>query len=114
MPKNTTKLKLLVALACETSRAGEGTKAAREYAGQALDLGTELFNQDLRSNPGKMTYQGNGFDELTELARCYGNNLSDADWIDSRIEQIGNEILRARLLIELAKGPAMAKPRPEV
>lgn len=113
MPNNTTKLQLLVALGCQTSRADKAAKAARRYADQALDFGTELFNQDLRSNPGKMTYQVNGFDELTELAHCYGNNLSDADWMDSRIEQVGNQLLRARLLIELAKGPAMAKPRPE-
>jgi hypothetical protein len=109
MPNTVTKLRLLVALACE---GGQGRiEQSRRYASQALDFGTELFQQDLRSNPGKMGYEVNGFDTSLELAGCYGNDPSNADWMEAQVAKVGNDILRANLLIRLAKGPAMVKPR---
>jgi hypothetical protein len=108
MPNNVTKLRLLVALGCRT-RQGEDAQV-RRYASQAVDFGTELFNQDLRSNPGKLSYLGNGYDPLVSLAGCYGSDSPDRNWMEAEIGKSGNELLQAHMLIALAKAAALAKP----
>jgi hypothetical protein len=102
MDDNINKLRLEVALTrsfLELKRESD----AMDVTDRAFDLGEEIFNQDLRSNPGKETYSVVGFEELQNLTSLFTSKESQTldQQIMSRIGEIRNPVLRVRLLISM-------------
>ncbi|MFQ5777190.1 MAG: hypothetical protein ACE5IP_04200 [Terriglobia bacterium] len=105
------KLRLLVALA-RGYFALERVKDANQATARALDLGEELFAQDLQANPGTMAYAASGSEEMTTLVQWAAKNSADPLTILSRIRQVRSELLRARLLVFFAQGLAEKESEP--
>lgn len=103
LPPGPNKLRLIIAL-IKVSIANGNREQARQQSGRAFDLGEELFEEDLKANPGKMSDMAEGFDELVDLTSvCARQPWLFADTL-GHVRQLRNDILRARLLVEEAKG----------
>jgi hypothetical protein len=97
------KLRLMIAL-IKVSIANGNREDARQQASKAYDLGEELFEDDLRGNPGKLSDSADGFEELTDLTSVAARQpWLSAETLD-HVRQLRNDVLRARLLVEQAKG----------
>ncbi len=103
MPPDVNKLRLLVKISKARFMAGD-QRGADAYADRGLDLGEELFSQDMRSNPGKMAYSAAGFDEIAELLHVLAQYDSSSERVVRRVRQIRNETLKARALGVIAQG----------
>jgi hypothetical protein len=103
LPPGIKKLRLMIAL-IKVSIANGNREDARQQATKVYDLGEELFEEDLKANPGKGSQMADGFEELTDLTSV-GARLPwlSAETLD-HVRQLRNDVLRARLLVEEAKG----------
>jgi hypothetical protein len=108
LPPSLGKLQLMIAL-IKVSIANGHREEAQQQIGKAYDFGEELFEGDLRANPGKFSPQGEGFDELVDLTSVAARQ----PWLTTdslnRIRELRNDVLRARLLVEQAKAMAAAR-----
>jgi len=107
LPPGITKLKLMLALARDSMLAGD-QKRAMELFQKAFDLGEELFAEDLRSNPGKMAYEGTGEEELAKLSEVFAKYPDTRVATMARVRSTRDDVLKARLLVAAAKGAAPA------
>lgn len=103
LPAGKRKLKLMVALA-KNSLIGADDKQAIAMFEKAFDLGEEIFEEDLKSNPGKMAYYSEGEEELADLTESFAKPPTVRTSTISRIESIRDELLKAKLLVAAAKG----------
>lgn len=72
--------------------------------GRAYDLGEELFEDDLKANPGKFSEMADGFDELVDLTSVAARQPWLSQNALDHVKLVRNDVLRARLLVEEAKG----------
>jgi hypothetical protein len=103
MPTSPTKLRLLVALA-RYEFSVQNTSVAYDLTTRAFDFGEELFAQQMRASPGRMAYTSAGAKELSNLAECAGQFGPEPAKVISRTEEISDEVLRAQLLVAIARG----------
>jgi hypothetical protein len=103
MPAGVNKLRLMIAL-IKVNIANDDEENAKQQTGRAYDLGEEIFEEDLRANPGKFSGMAEGFDELVDLTSVGARQ----PWLSGNtldhVRQVRNDVLRARLLVEQAKG----------
>jgi hypothetical protein len=67
-----------------------------------FDLGEEMLEQDLDTHPGKSPYLAEGFDALGELTRI-GIRAGMTAATMGRVLAVGNEVLRAFLMVDAAE-----------
>jgi len=103
MPADIYKLQLMIALS-KFSIAKGNRDDARQEISRAYDLGEELFQEDMESNPGKLSDTGQGYDELVDLTAAASREPWLAAETLDHVRHIRNDVLRAHLLVEEAKG----------
>jgi len=108
LPPSLNKLRLTIAL-IKVSIANGDREEAQQRIGKAYDFGEELFEEDLKANPGKFSELADGFDELVDLASVAARQAWLSGGSLNHIRQIRNDVLRARLLVEQAKGMTDAR-----
>jgi len=86
----------------EAAAAAGDRRALQESLEQGIDLGGEIFEQDLTAHPGKLAYNVDGFDELVKL--CEVGAKYEPTYTLSRVRQIRDDLLRAHLLVSVAEG----------
>lgn len=103
MPAGEPKLQLIVALAKDALYSQKNARAG-ELFNKSFDLGEELFEEDARSNPGKMAYTTVGDQELAMLVEVFAKSRNFRATTTGRVREVRNDVLRARLLVAAAKG----------
>ena len=100
----------MVTALAEAEAAAKQDKLFTETLRRGLDLGAELFNEDIAAHPGEIAYNAEGFDDLLKLAEVGGQyeTLPTLDFI----RQIKNDVLKAHLLIGASEGVAKVGPAP--
>ena len=83
---------------------------AQELFDKSFDLGEELFEEDTRSNPGKMAYATVGDEELSGLVEAFTKSKLFRVATIGRVREVRNDVLRTRLLAAAAKGSGEDKP----
>lgn len=71
---------------------------------KAMDLGEGLYTRYMDENPGKMSYTANGFDDLTGLVEAVSADPDALAAVAARVRLVEDDLLRARLLVFVAKG----------
>lgn len=77
---------------------------AQQQVGRVYDLGEELFEEDVKANPGKFSEMADGYNELVDLTSVAARQPWLVGQTLDHARQVRNDVLRARLLVELAKG----------
>lgn len=100
----------VLSVLCDAGGQVGDRRVLQESLEQGLDLGEEIFNEDLAAHPGKLAYNVDGFDELTKLVQVGGKY--DTDYTVNYVRQIRNELLRAHLLVSVAEGISSREAMP--
>jgi hypothetical protein len=103
VPPGRTRLKLMVALVGDLLATGRMEQATAMFD-KAFDYGEELFEQDLKANPGKMAYQADGEEELAQLTEKFTEDERVRSFAVARVDGIREELLKAKLLIAAVNG----------
>lgn len=88
--------------------------AIRESAGlthllrQGLDLGVEVFQEEMDTHPGWTAFHSEVLDYLSELVRIGAR--TDKDYIVGYVQGLQNNVLKAWLLLDVAE--VLARPNP--
>ncbi len=88
----------------EAAAAAGDEKVLRESLEQGIDLGSEIFEEDLIAHPGALAYNVDGFDEITKLSEVGAKY--EPTYTLSRVRQVREDLLRAHLLVSVAEGLA--------
>ncbi|HLI62820.1 MAG TPA: hypothetical protein VKV05_05440 [Terriglobales bacterium] len=110
LPPSVNKLRLEIALAKVDIANGRRPEAQAEVA-RAYDFGGELFQEDVEANPGKFSEMADGFAELVDLTQTAARQPWLSPMTLAHIRELHNDVLRARLLVEQAKGMTESKGR---
>jgi hypothetical protein len=102
LPPDLNKLRLMIALV-KVSIANGNREEAQQQIGKAYDFGEEIFEEDSKANPGKVSKQTDGLDELVDLTSAAARKPWLSAAVLDHIRQIRNDVLRAWLLVEQAK-----------
>jgi hypothetical protein len=105
LPPTLNKLRLTIAL-IKVSLANGDREAAQQQIGKAYDFGEELFEEDLKANPGKFSEMADGFDELVDLTSAAARQPWSSAIALDHVRQLRDDVLRARMLVEEARGLA--------
>jgi len=98
-----TRLELLAGLA-EAAAANNDLPELMEVVERGLDLGSELFQEDMDAHPGKSAIFFDKFDDLSRLVHV-GVKMSPGNTL-TLMDQLTNPVLRAYLLVDAAQALA--------
>jgi hypothetical protein len=105
LPSGTIKLRLLVQIAEGSLINGRQERAIVLFE-HAFDLGEEIFEEDLKSSPGKMAYAAEGEAQLAELTESFAAHPAGRTIAMSRVEALRDDLLKAKLFVAAARGTA--------